>query len=435
MNPKLFAGMLLDLWDDVKAPTVLWQVGAILLACSLGWALAWLIRRQFAGKAAQGVAVQFRLDGFGRVLSPLLMLGAVVLTKHYLVHWQHVNLLRVVIALLSALVVIRFVFYLLRRIFSNGGQSGSTLRAFEKLFASLVWLIFVLYITGLWPDLLDLLDDTTLPLGRHKISLTTILQALATVAVTLIGALWAGAALEQRVMQIDDMHTSMRVVMARLGRAVLILVAVLLSLSMVGIDLTVLSVFGGALGVGLGLGLQKIASNYVSGFVILLDRSLAIGDVISVEKFYGKVTQINTRYTVLAGGDGVESVIPNEMLVSSPMQNFSLSDSSLRLSVQLTVAYDTDIEMVLRALEETARQVARVAATPAPLALLKKFGADGIDLDLGFWITDPENGRGNVISDVNLAIWKVLKSKNVSLPFPQREIRILDDRLKPQPPA
>jgi small-conductance mechanosensitive channel len=200
----------------------------------------------------------------------------------------------------------------------------------------------------------------------------------------------------------------------------------------VGIDLTVLSVFGGALGVGLGLGLQKIASNYVSGFVILLDRSLTIGDMITVDKYSGRVTQINTRYTVLQGLDGVESIVPNEMLVSGAVQNSSLSNKNLWLSTKVSVAYDTDVDFVLGLLEQAALTVARVDKDKAPSATLVSFGADGLDLQVGWWIADPENGRGGVTSDVNRAIWKALQEHKISVPFPQREMRIIGPLMLPE---
>jgi small-conductance mechanosensitive channel len=208
---------------------------------------------------------------------------------------------------------------------------------------------------------------------------------------------------------------------------------VLVSLSLVGIDLTVLSVFGGALGVGLGLGLQKIVSSYVSGFVILLERSLAIGDIVTVDKYSGAVTQINTRYTILRGSDGVESVIPNEMLVSGAVQNYSLTDKSVRLTSRVTVAYQTDIEQTLKLLEQTVASVHRVSKAPSPQAMLINFGADGIELEIYFWINDLESGRVNVLSDVNRAIWKMLQTYQINVPYPQREIRLIADRDNPKP--
>jgi small-conductance mechanosensitive channel len=194
----------------------------------------------------------------------------------------------------------------------------------------------------------------------------------------------------------------------------------------VGIDLTVLSVFGGALGVGLGLGLQKIVSSYVSGFVILLERSLAIGDVVNVDKYYGQITQINTRYTIVRGMDGIETVVPNEMLLSGPVQNYSLTDRMLRLSSRLSVSYQSDIDAVLKLLEDTVKGVARVLPDPAPQAFLLRFDADGFELEVGWWIADPENGRSNVLSDVNRAIWKQLQQNGIQIPYPQREVRLLD---------
>jgi small-conductance mechanosensitive channel len=196
-------------------------------------------------------------------------------------------------------------------------------------------------------------------------------------------------------------------------------------LSLVGIDLTVLSVFGGALGVGIGLGLQKLASSYVSGFVILLERSLSVGDIVTVDKYAGKVTQINTRYTVLRGGDGVESVVPNEMLVSGAVQNHSLSDKKVRIVTNVSVGYDTDVERVLQLLVEVTKKVPRVLQMPLPQAMLIKFGADGLDLEIGFWIEDPENGRSNVLSDVNRVILQMLQLHRVTIPYPQREIRLI----------
>ena len=271
------------------------------------------------------------------------------------------------------------------------------------------------------------MDENTISFGHAKLSITEILQGLISVALTVLLALWASAALDKQLMKVSSLHTSSRLVLSRLGRSLLILFAILISLSMVGIDLTVLSVFGGALGVGLGLGLQKIASNYVSGFIILLDRSLSIDDLITVDKYSGKVSKINTRYTVLKGLDGVESIIPNEMLVSSPVQNLSLTDRSIWMSTDVSVAYSTDIEALLPQLEEVVKTVPRVSTESLPSAYLLSFGASGLDLRVGFWLIDPENGRTGALSMVNRAIWKLLQEKNIEVPYPQREIRILNN--------
>jgi small-conductance mechanosensitive channel len=325
-------------------------------------------------------------------------------------------------------VVMRFSFYVLRRIFIKDSGASAFLQVFEKVFATLIWIGVLLYIGGLWPDFIDYLDSTMLPLGRHRTSLLTILQATASVLVTLIIALWIGALLEERLMKLNSMHSSLRTVVARLTRAVLILIAILVSLSLVGIDLTVLSVFGGALGVGLGLGLQKIASSYVSGIVILFERSLAIGDMVNVERYFGKVTQINSRYTILEGLDGIESVLPNEMFMSGPVQNYSLHRKIIRLATNVTILYQDDIETVLTMLEKATLEVERVSKQILPQALLLKIGEHGLELEIGFWIADPENGRLNVISDVNRAIWRVFKLHGIQVAHPKRDLRLMDER-------
>lgn len=424
MNQLPFANLIAGLADDLTDPSLLWQVGAIVASVLLGSGLAILLRRRF-GRSGQHGVLQFGVESFGRVVGPLFIVCLLMVARAVLARWHHVNLLKVALPIFGSLVVIRFTFYLLRRVFAREGQVSAAMRMFEKVFQLLVWLAFVLYITGLWVDIVDYLDETVLPLGKHKVSVLAILQGAVSVVLMLMLALWAGAALEERLMKVQGLHSNLRVVMSRTGRALLIVVSVLASLSLVGIDLTVLSVFSGALGVGLGLGLQKIASNYVSGFVILLDRSLTIGDMITVDKYSGTVTQINTRYTVLQGLDGVESIVPNEMLVSGAVQNSSLSNTLVWLSTKVSVAYDTELDAALALLEQAALTVDRVSKEKLPSAQLLSFGADGLDLQLGFWICDPQNGRGGVLSDVNRAIWRALQDNKISVPFPQREMRIL----------
>lgn len=426
MRQNLLSTLLADLWTDLRDPGLLWQVSALVACLALAWAIARAARGRLTAHDVQLRVMRFGVESVARVLWPMLALVLVFIAKIILEEWHQVSLLQVAIPLIGSFALIRGAFYMLRRVFARGGNAGSFLLMFEKAFATLVWCGVALYITGIWPELIQYLDETAVPIGRHKTSLLIIVQAVASVIVTLVLALWAGTVLEERLMRMESMHTSLRVVMARLGRAVLILVAVLTSLSLVGIDLTVLSVFGGALGVGIGLGLQKIVSSYFSGFVILLERSLTIGDIVSVDKYTGQVTQINTRYTIVRSADGVETVIPNEMLVSGPVQNFSLTDRLLRMTTRVTVGYQTDVESALHLLEETAARIERVVKAPGPQAFLIKFEADGLELELGFWVADPENGRSNVLSEVNCAIWKALQEHQIEVPYPQREVRFLN---------
>jgi small-conductance mechanosensitive channel len=417
-----------DLLADLQNPGALWQLGTIALCLLAGALLARLLRAWTNAHESNLRVMRMGVKSFGRVLSPLLALVLMAIAKPILAQWHHVNILRLAIPLVASFALIRLVFYLLRRIFVRGGHVGSFLLAFEKVFALLVWLGVAMYITGVWPDVLAYLEQTVIPVGRYKTSLLTILQGLISVGATLVLALWAGALLEERLMQLDAIHSSLRTVLSRTLRASLILIAVLVSLSLVGIDLTVLSVFGGALGVGLGLGLQKIVSSYVSGFVILLERSMAVGDMVAVDKYYGRVTQINTRYTVLRSLDGIETVIPNEMLVAGAVQNYSLSDRRIRVATQVTVGYETDIEALMPVLSEAMEKMNRVLADPPPAVSLTRFGADGLELEIGIWISDPENGKGNLLSDVNREIWRTLQQLKISVPYPHREVRVVDLR-------
>lgn len=429
MSIVLLTDLYTGLFGNTMPIELVWQLIIILVCIAGGWRFSRWLRKLFSLAHTDYGVVQIGIKSFIPVLCPLLILVLLVLAKLLMIKFQlSTTLWHIMIPLTISQVMMRFVFYVLRRIFVKKSTTGAFLQLFEKVFATLVWCCVALYITGLWSDVINYLDATQFPLGRHKTSLLTILQATASVLITLIIALWAGAMLEERLMKLNTMHLSLRTVVARLGRATLILVAILVSLSLVGIDITVLSVFGGALGVGLGLGLQKIASSYVSGFVILFERSLAIGDMVNVDRYFGKVTQINTRYTIIEGLDGIESVLPNEIFMSSPVQNYSLNKKIIRMATHVTILYQDNIELILTLLEKATILVERVANQIPPQALLIKIGENGLELEIGFWITDPENGRINVLSDVNKAIWKVFKIHNIQVAHPKRDLRVMNQR-------
>jgi small-conductance mechanosensitive channel len=337
--------------------------------------------------------------------------------------WISVGLFAVAIPLLASLAVIRTVFYVLR--ISLVGAAW--LASFEKVFALLVWGVVALHILGLLPDVIAVIESVGFNFGKHRLNLWDLLQGFVAVLVTLLAALWLSSAIEARLDRAAGLDDNLRQVFARLSKSLLIVLSVLIVLPMVGIDLTMLSVFGGALGVGLGLGLQKIASNYVSGFIILLDHSIRIGNTIAVGTDRGVVTSITTRYTVLKSPTGLESLVPNELLVGSVVQNESYSDTRMRIGLPVQVAYDSDLERAMAIMAAAARAQPRVLAEPAPAVFLKEFAESGINLELGVWIADPGNGTGPLRSDINLAIWREFKQAGITIPFPQREIRILDE--------
>jgi small-conductance mechanosensitive channel len=424
MSTPLLENLLTSLFYDMREVNFLWQIGAVLVCVMLAWFVSRLWRKAFSEVDSTSTSLRFGVQHFSKVLFPTLTLLFLFLAKVALAKWHHSNLVSLLLPVAASFALVRLVFYVVRQTFTREGNAGNFLVIFEKIFVIFVMLGVVLYFSGLWQELHVWMDETIIPLGRNRISVSDVLQALVSVTLTLIAAMWASAALEARLMLLPRLNSSLKVVLSRLGHAILILIAILLSLSIVGIDLTVLSVFGGALGVGVGLGLQKIISSYISGFIILLDGSMSLGDMISVDKFNGEVTDIKTRYTVLKGLDGGESIIPNEMLVSNPVQNYSLTDRSVVMMTDLTVAYSTDIDALLPLLVQAALSVERVSKVTEPSAYLLKFGADGLDLRLGFWIVDPENGRTNVLSEVNRAVWKVLQLHSVELSYPQRVITV-----------
>ena len=320
--------------------------------------------------------------------------------------------------------MIRVVFYVLRHSFGNSGW----LVPFERIFAMLVWSVVALHILGLLPGLIDLLEGIGFTVGKQKLNVWLLLQAALMVLATLLLALWLSGVVEARLLTAAGLDGNLRVVFARLSRALLMLLAVLIGLPLVGIDLTTLSVFGGALGVGIGFGLQKIASNYVSGFIILLDRSIRIGNLITVGQDRGLVTKITTRYTVIRNLSGVEAIIPNEMLVSSVVQNESYTDTNVRLSLPFQIAYASDLDRAMRVMVDAAKMQPRVLADPPPNAFLIAFADSGINLELGFWIADPQEGALQLRSDLNLAIWHGFQQAGIVIPYPQREVRMVDEQ-------
>ena len=415
-----FAKVLIELWGDLRQPDILWQVVALGVALVAARMISHAIR--IPRVEASGVW-KFGVGGLKRILFPVIALVLVLAARAVLQRWHHVNLLHLAVPLIGSLALIRVLFYALRHVFPPGG----TLAAFERSIALLVWGVVALHMAGVLPDVVEFLDDIRFGIGRQHISLWLVLQAIFWVLLTLLVALWAGSAIEARLMRAETLHSSLRAVLSRLSKALLLLLSVLIVLPVLGIDLTVLSVFGGALGVGLGFGLQKIASNYISGFIILIERSIRLGDLITADNFYGEVKAITTRHVVLRGMDGREAIIPNETLMTSTVISHTHSDKRVRLALQVQVSYDDDVERTLGLLGKLATAHPRVLDSPAPAAMIVKFADSGIDLELGFWIDDPEGGSQNVRSDLSRAILAAFRSEGISIPYPQREVRVLND--------
>lgn len=264
-------------------------------------------------------------------------------------------------------------------------------------------------------------------MGASTMTLRKLVEGSLVATLVLILSLWLSSVIEKQLLRGSGDLLSLRKMAANLVRAGLLFIGLLLGLSAVGIDFTALSVLGGAVGVGLGFGLQKITANYVSGFVILAERSLRIGDMVKVDGFEGRVSDIRTRYTVIRALNGRESIVPNELLITHRVENSSLADPKVLLTTSVQVAYGTDVKALQGPVVQALLGVKRVLIDPAPSLLLTDFAADGMLLTLYFWIADLENGQANVRSEVNLALLEVLEDQAVEIPYPQRVVRQVSD--------
>jgi small-conductance mechanosensitive channel len=395
----------------------------VLAACmGLAWSLTWLLRRVVGNQ--DDLSILFGRSVVYGVMFPLLLLclafaGRAVL----LVTALPITVFTVAMPVLVALAVIRLGVKVLQVAFKN----APLVRALERTISWLVWLALVLWLSGLLPLILAELETIKWRVGTSSMSLRTLIEGTLTAGVVLIVALWISSAIEARLLRSAvGSELSLRKAISNATRALLVFVGLLLALSAVGIDLTALSVLGGAIGVGIGFGLQKLAASYVSGFVMLAERSVRIGDTVRVDGFEGRITDINARYTVVRALTGRESIVPNEIFISSRIENSSLADSRVMLSTVVSVGYDSDVDLVLRLLNEAASQHVRVLrdTETAPSVNLTNFGADGLEFTLNFWIADPEKGQQNIRSLVNMAILKSLRVHGIQIPYPQRVVHM-----------
>jgi len=421
-----FGRMLNDLILDAGGPGFIWQLAVLAGCLAVAWPLARLVvKRLEARYDGSSFALRFAATSLERAMFPLFGWLLVTVGRFGLEQLMSVSVLRLALVPLSGITFLYFAFYILRRVLSGNGQLQGMLLLVEKVLTTLVWAGMALYVLGLLWDVVGWMESVRFSIGgKQKINLADTLAGVVWILLTVLVAMWFGSWLEERLMRSAGLDSNLKVVLTRLSKALLLLVSLLLSLSLVGIDLTVLSVFGGALGVGLGLGLQKIASNYISGFIILLDHSVKLGDQITVDKYTGIVSQIRTRYTVVRNGDG-ETLVPNEQLVAQAVQNHSFSNTNVRVATRVQADYAADPETVLALLAEAAQGVPRLLAEPAPAAFLVAFADNGIEYELAGYIADPQNGKLGVQSALNRAIWRTFREHGISIPYPQREVRML----------
>ncbi|MBY4733824.1 mechanosensitive ion channel family protein [Cupriavidus pauculus] len=438
MNPNALAAltqshsvlgrMLDDLIHDTNGQGFFWQIGVLAACLVIAWPLArQVVKRLEARHASSSFALRFATVSLERAMFPLFGWLLVLAARYGLAPFASVSVLRLALVPLFGIAALYVAFYILRRGMSATGQLHGMLVLVEKVLTTTVWIAMALYVVGVLPDVIAWMESMRFSVGgKHPISVADALLGVVWILLTVLVAMWFGSWLEDRLMGAPTLDANLKVVLTRISKALLLLVSLLLSLSLVGIDLTVLSVFGGALGVGLGLGLQKIASNYISGFIILLDRSVKLGDQITVDKYTGIVSQIRTRYTVVRNGDG-ETLVPNEQLVAQSVQNHSFSGTNVRVAVRVQADYASDPEVVIGLLQDCVRDIPRVLPAPQPSAFLVAFADSGIEYEVAVNIADPQNGKLGVQSAMNRAIWRTFQQHGVSIPYPQRELRVLNE--------
>lgn len=408
-------------WADwlatMRQPSVLIELGSLLLCALLAWQLARLVSRAFEERELNSIMFGRRIvDG---VLFPALLLCFAYAARKLLAHSIPLGLFKLAIPVLISLLVIRMGVKVLQAAFKD----TPAVRLLERSISWVAWAAMVLWVSGLLPLVMEELDQISWKIGGSVLSVRNIIEGTLTAGLVLIITLWISSAIEAKLLRkATGGELSLRKAFSNAARALLMLVGLLLALSAVGIDLTALSVLGGAIGVGVGLGLQKLAANYVSGFVILTERSMRIGDSVQVDNFSGVITEINARYTVIRSLSGRESIVPNEMLITNRVENLSLADPKVWQSTNVSVAYDSDVELVERLLLQAASTQARVFADPPPAVVLLAFGVDGLEFRLGYWIGDPENGSDNLRSLINLEILRLLRAYAIEIPFPQRVV-------------
>jgi len=404
--------------NSVTQADALLVLGAFALCIVLSWSLVWALRRTLRSGDFNILLGQRLVDG---VLFPALLLATTYAASIVLTRQHQGALFAVLLPVCTSLAAIRLGVKVLQV------ALGSTpmVRALERTISWGAWLAVVLWVTGVLPLVLEELDKIQWRVGGSILSVRTMIEGALTAGAVLIVALWVSSAIESRLLKsATGSDLSLRKVISNSVRALLMFVGVLLALTSVGIDLTALSVLGGAIGVGIGFGLQRLASNYVSGFVILAERSMRIGDNVRVDGFEGRITDIKARYTVIRSLAGRESIVPNELLITSRVENLSLDDPNIWQSTLVSVAYDSDVELVRDLLLQACVQQPRVLKDPGPAVTMTAFGADGLEFTVGYWINDPENGQNNLKSDINFAILHALRKHKIEIPFPQRVVHI-----------
>lgn len=420
--PENIQTLLQSFIDAVSSTEYWWQIMALLVAAAVSAMVNTRLQQLLQTRSESSVGLRhIAVRSLQRLLWPLVALALVLPARAVLQRYELPSgVLDIASPVLTALAVVRFSVYLLRKAFTQ----NALLRSSENILAMTIWLVVIFHLLGWLNPVLTMLDSFAITLGESRVSVLSALNLLLIVAFAFIVALWLAEVVNRQVQRMPGVTPSFKVGVSKFSRFLLITLAFLLALNAVGINLSSLAIFGGALGVGLGFGLQRIASNFISGFILVLDRSIKPGDVITVGDKFGWVQELNARYIVVRNREGVDTLIPNENLITSEVINWSYADPNVRLTIAVQISYDDDPEEAMALMLECANASPRVLGDPPPTVRLTQFADNGIELQLRVWIADANNGFAPVRSDVNLAIWRAFKKAGITIPYPQRDLHI-----------
>ena len=417
-----------EIIDRLLLPASLLQIAVIGGSLLLGWWIARLVRPRLTSAIAPD-DMQGRLREVSWVAAPFAATLLILAMADGLLHASGVpaRFVDVAVQLTALLLLIRVVVYVVR--VSLGTRAR--IKGWGTPISLILWLFLSLHLLGWGDTAISVLDGMGVTLGKTRVSVWSVAKLLVTVSFFVLAAMWVSRWLERHVLKLDALPPTMRIGIAKFTQAFLVALSVLIGLNAAGLDLTTLNVLTGAIGIGLGFGLQSIAANFVSGFVLLMDRSIKPGDVISftgmpgtATEGFGWVEELRGRYVVVRDRDGVSTLVPNQNLITNPVINWSYSDPRVRLKLPVRVSYQSDPELAMQLMLQATTGHPRVITDPAPVARLMSFGDHGIDLELRFWIPDPQEGVNNVRSDVNRAIWRLFKQHGIVIPVAQREVKL-----------
>ncbi len=417
-------------FEILSTRNVLIEIGAVTASLLAGWFVSAALhehnRRRRIKTPTALTWNYFASQGSLVAMPAILALTLVVVARSVILAANFdVSMLDAAARLIGAYVAVRVIVLL----FTASLGNKSWMQHWETRATLFIWLIIAAEYLGWLDPIISTLDSIGMAAGKSRISLWSVLKLLFTLTLFVLVAAWISRWFERRLKRLSNLAPSTRIGIAKFANAFLIGLSMLLGLNAAGVDLTALTVLTGAIGLGLGFGLQSIAANFVSGFVLLMDRSIKPGDVISLSgqsgtstENFGWVQELRGRYVVVRDRDGVEMLVPNQQLISNAVINWSYTDPRIRLKLPIRVSYRDDPELALGILLTACEGQARVLQEPAPVSRLMHFSDSGIELELRFWISDPQEGVNNVRSEVNRAIWRLFKQHNITIPVAQREI-------------